>query len=57
MSHFFYVVLFLLASSAVATVLQADSKEQFPLMFMRRFLTPLAVFAGVSWVMFFLGKI
>ena len=55
MSHFLYVVLFLLASSAVATILQAQSREHAIPLFVRRFLTPLGVFAGVSWVMFLLG--
>jgi hypothetical protein len=55
MSHFMYVLLFLLASSAVATILQAESREQAIPQFVRRFLTPLGVFAGVSWFMFLLG--
>lgn len=57
MSHFHYVLLFLLASSTMAALLHARSREEFPRMFLQRFLTPLAAFAGVSWVMFFLGKL
>ncbi len=57
MSHFHYVLLFLLASSAMAALLHANSKGEFLRMFGQRFLTPLAAFAGVSWLMFFLGKI
>jgi hypothetical protein len=57
MSHFHYVLLFLLASSAMAALLQSNSKEEFLRMFGQRFLTPLAAFAGVSWLMFLLSRI
>ncbi len=57
MSHFHYVLLFLLASSLMATVLQAPSKQEFPKLFLKRYTTPLLAYAGVSWLMFFLGKL
>ena len=57
MSHFMYVLLFLVASSAMASLLQAENREEFPKLFVKRITTPLAAFAGVSWVMFLLGKI
>ncbi len=57
MSHFHYVLLFLLASSAMASILQAESKAEIPRLFVKRFTTPLAAFAGFSWLMFLLGKL
>lgn len=57
MSHFHYVLLFLLASSAMASLLQAESKEELPKLFVKRITTPLAAFAGFSWLMFLLGKL
>lgn len=57
MSHFMYVLLFLVASSAMASLLQAESRQDLPKLFLKRFTTPLAAFAGVSWLMFLLGKL
>jgi len=49
MSHFMYVLLFLVASSAMASLLQAENREEFPKLFVKRITMPLAAFAGVSW--------
>ncbi len=57
MSHFHYVLIFLLASSFMAALLHAEDRSEFVSHFVRRFLTPLVAFAGVSWVMFLLGQL
>lgn len=57
MSHFVYVLIFLLLSSAVAAVLQAKSKEEFLRYFGQRFITPVLAMVGFSWLMFFLHKL
>jgi|GEM_PF-3474715 len=57
MSHFHYVLIFLLASSFMAALLHAEDRSEFVSHFVRRFLTPLGAFAGVSWVMFLLGQL
>jgi hypothetical protein len=57
MSHFVYVLIFLLLSSAVAAVLQAKSKEELLRYFGQRFITPVLAMAGFSWLMFFLHKL
>lgn len=57
MSQFVYALLFLLASSCVASLLQAKSKEEFLRYFAHRFVTPVVALVGFSWLMFFLGKL
>lgn len=57
MSHFHYVLLFLLASSLMATLLQAPARKDFLKLFLKRYATPLLAFTGVSWGMYLLGKL
>ena len=57
MSHFVYAVIFLLASSSVAALLQAKSKDEFLRYFAKRFATPVLALVGFSWLMFLLGKL
>jgi hypothetical protein len=57
MSHFHYVLLFLLASSLMATLLQTPTREDFLKLFLKRYSTPLLAYAGVSWGMYLLGKL
>ncbi len=57
MSHFVYVLLFLLLSASMASVLQAQSREEFLRYFGRRFVTPVLAMVVFSWVMFFLHKL
>lgn len=57
MSHFHYVLIFLLASSFMAALLHAEDRSEWFSHFVRRFLTPLGTFVGVSWVMFLLGNL
>lgn len=57
MSHFVYVLIFLLLSSAVAALLQAKSREEFVRYFGHRFVTPVLAMVGFSWLMFFLHKL
>ena len=57
MSHFTYALLFLLASSSIASLLQANSKEEFLRYFANRFGMPVLALVGFSWLMLLLGKL
>lgn len=57
MSHFVYILIFLLLSASVASLLQAKSKDEFLRYFGHRFVTPVLAMVVVSWLMFFLHKL